>query len=113
MRGSNTLFADIFDNVAPVAKARKGRSASLIEKRNDLLLHRYVFYAQQQPRLSYDFIINTLSEELYIAPITIVEIIADNRPSIQSIRKQEPTRAYFAKKFPCWVWDARVLLVFA
>lgn len=116
MRGSNTLFADIFHNTdshLPAPKQRKGRSADLIEKRNDLLIHRYVFYSQITPRLNYDFIIERLSEEVFLSPITIPEIIAVNRGKIHVLRKNDLTRHYFEKRYPFLVWEPKQLLSFA
>ena len=111
MRGSNTLFNDIFTET-PVAKPVKGRSADLIEKRNDLVIHRYVFLCEIKPRLSYEQVITMLSDELFLSIVTIPEIISDNRGKIQVLRKQVPTRNYYSKKYPHIVWDVKALLQF-
>lgn len=114
MRGSNTLFSDIFitNDTLPAPKQRKGRSASLIEMRNDLLIHRYVFYSELTPRLNYEFIIEKIAAELFLSPVTVPELIADNRGKIHALRRQQPNRLFFQKKYPHLVWDARTLLNF-
>jgi hypothetical protein len=110
MRGSS-LFSDFFDTETLPQKQRKGRSPELIEKRNDLLIHRYVFYSTLPNRLNYEYIITRLSEELHLSPITIPQIIEDNQGKIVALRRQEPSRQYFQKKYPYLVWDAKSLLM--
>lgn len=114
MRGSQTLFHNLFTETEtlPAPKQRKGRSAELIEKRNELLVHRYVFYKTIKPTLSYEYIIERLSDELYLSRITIPELIMDQRGKIHVLLKQEPTRSYFQKKYPHFVWDVKNLLMF-
>ncbi|MFT3750950.1 MAG: hypothetical protein QM768_21735 [Agriterribacter sp.] len=114
MRGALTLFHNIFTDTdtLPAPKQRKGRSADLIEKRNDLLIHRYVFYCALKPRLSYEFVIEKLAEETFLSPVTIPELIAENRGKIHALRQQEPTKSYFQKKYPHFVWEAKSLLIF-
>lgn len=110
MRGS-TLFLELFDAETLPQKQRKGRSPELIEKRNELLIHRYVFYRTLTVRLSYEYIISRLSEELHLSTYTIPQIIEDNQGKIVALRRQEPSRQYFQKKYPHFVWDAKSLLM--
>lgn len=115
MRGRTSLFDSLFPNVnADDRKARKGRSEQLINKRNELLLCRYVFYASANPRLQYEFIVERLSSEFFLSSVTIPEIIAVHRTTIDKLRKA-PVKGLIldcADKYPFFVWNMKHLLRF-
>lgn len=102
MRGSNTLFADIFEDQQPV-KQRKGRSSTLIAQRNECLIDRYYFYGKFCDK-RYTSILKTLSLEFFISEVTIPEVITDNETFLHSLKKQQPTPQHFKKKWPHLVW---------
>lgn len=112
MRGKTTLHSDIFTIQTNSGEKRKGRSALLINRRNELLINRYYFYAIQEPKLQFDYIISLISGELFISPLTIVEIIAANREVLAKLRKQQPDSRQLAQKWGFFVWDSKRLLSF-
>ena len=102
MRGSNTLFSDIFeDNV--VIKQRKGRSADLIKLRNECLIDRYFYYGLQKFR--YNYILDILSKEFFLSPITIPEVIEANFEKLSALKKEQPAMKYFKEKWPHLSWN--------
>ncbi len=103
MRGSNTLFSDIFETPSTVVKQRKGRSSSLIAKRNECLIDRYYYLAKFHEK-RYDIIIRNLSAEFFISEVTIPEIIDDNFDLLAALKKQQYPPAYFKAKWPHLTW---------
>jgi len=104
MRGSNTLFSDIFIETATeqTAKPSKGRSADLHQRRNELLINRYYYYGIQ--KLRYDFILEKLSDEFFLSVITIPFTIAENYTILHKVKKEQPTKQALQKKWPHLVW---------
>jgi len=101
MRGSNTLFADIFETQAPT-RLKKGRSADLIARRNELLVHRYFYYGQQKIR--YDVILEKVGTEFFVSVHTIPDIIASHIQVLKQIKDNPPTSKELQKKWPFLVW---------
>lgn len=106
MRGSNTLFSDIFQTTAPAPiKRAKGRSASLHDQRNECLVARYYFYSKfHENKLAYNYIITTVASEFWLSPVTVPEIIDDNYESLIRLKKEQPSLRYFKDKWPHLVW---------
>lgn len=102
MRGSNTLFADIFEDIV-VIKQRKGRSADLINQRNECLIDRYFYYGQQ--KLRYNYILDILSKEFFLSRITIPEVIEANFEKLSALKKQQPSLKYFKDRWPHLTWN--------
>lgn len=105
-RGSRTLFTDIFETEADATdvQKRKGRSEVFHARRNELLINRYYYYGNKQPRPSYKWILGQLSFEFNISETTIVEAIADNHGILQLLKKNKPTPKDMAKRWPHFVW---------
>ena len=79
-----------------------------------MLLCRYVFYASANPRLQYEFIVERLSSEFFLSSVTIPEIIAEHRTTIDKLRKA-PVKGLIvdcADKYPFFVWNMKQLLRF-
>lgn len=85
MRGARQ-FANHFVEANNV-KCRKGRSEVLHEKRNELLFARYSFYGVFT-KWRYEVVIEVLSEEFFLSPVTIPEILDDNRRAIEKAKKE-------------------------
>ena len=111
MRGRTALHSVFFATKSSAVETRKGRSALLVNRRNELLINRYYFYAIQEPKLQFDYIVSLISDELFISPLTIVEIISANREALSELRKQ-PNNKQLAKRWSFFVWDAKRLLSF-
>lgn len=105
MRGSLSLFTDIFEQpVTPGPEVRrKGRSPELHAKRNECLIDRYYYYGKFMDR-RYESIIKTLSEEFFISPVTIPEVIAENSSLLLNLKKNQPSKNWFSKKWPHLSW---------
>lgn len=108
MRGSQTLFAEIFE-APPAPKQRKGRSATLISKRNSLLIDRYYYYGRVF-EYSYPKVLSLLEEEMFLSMITIPEVITDNLDALSELKrnfkdeKPEKLIQHFKKKWPYLIW---------
>lgn len=104
MRGSQSLFADIFVKEShPQPRLRKGRSRELIARRNECLITRYYFYAKFKEK-RYDKILEALSAEFFLSDYTIPEIITANYAQLKGLHKEQPPISVFAKKWPHMVW---------
>lgn len=104
MRGSNTLFNDIFTTPEAAVKQRKGRSSTLIAKRNECLIDRYYFFCKFHEK-RYDVVLRTLSAEFFISSVTIPEIIDENFALLANLKKEAPAEIYFKKKWPHLSWS--------
>lgn len=107
LRGTNTLFKDIYELPLP-EKQRKGRSESLINLRNDCLVDRYYFIAKTTG-LRYELVIGILSKEFFLSEVTIPEILDDNYYKIAAVKKAAPTKKELEKKWSHLNWAAPVI----
>lgn len=94
MRGQRTLF----DNLVPLERqVKKGRSAKLIHRRDELLMIRYFYYAEVK-RLRFDDVLRVMSEEeFFIETQTIVNRLTclsdrikerfNDRPSLARLKE--------------------------
>lgn len=102
MRGSHTLFNDIFIDEKPDIKPSKGRSAELHEKKIECICARYFFYGRQN--LTYTYILNVLSDEFWLSKITIVHILSERHAQLHKLKTAPPSNKDFAKRWPHLVW---------
>lgn len=95
MKGQRTLF----DNMMPAEKrvSKKGRSARLVTKRDELLMIRYFYYTEVK-RLRFDDVLKVISEEeFFIETQTVLNRLTclndrmkewfTNRPSLAKIKE--------------------------
>lgn len=104
MRGQATfqsLFPDITNTCTE--KTGKGRNPENDAKRNDLLLARYIYYGTYTHN-RYDWVINQLHEEFFLAKRRIMDIISENVLSLREMRKNPPTLKELQKRWPHLVW---------
>lgn len=99
MRGSNTLFADIFCE-EPSGKGRK----TCTTLRNECLIDRFYYYSSKTPRPCYNDVINILSDEFFLSPFTIPEIISDNYSILRTVRQNQPSIRNLRDKWKHLVW---------
>ena len=103
MLGERTLFYEPPVTTQEVPLASKGRSAVLDAARNELICHRYYYYHSFFDK-RYDSIISTLSEEFFLAGITIVEILKRNISTLQKLRTEKTAKSAIAKRYPHFNW---------
>lgn len=94
--------------------AVKGRSATLIDARNELLLHRYYWHNRREiepgVRMSYQSLLSTVKEELFIEERTIVNLLSELYREFQIIRQQYKEYSdvqlsrQMQKRWPWLVW---------
>jgi hypothetical protein len=107
MRGSLKLFQDVVtpqpQPQAVMTVTKQGRSADLHAQRNECLLARYFYYINFTEK-RYEAVLNDLSKEFFIAAYTIQGRIDENYEKLLALKQQNPTKAYFIKKWPHLVW---------
>lgn len=102
-RGSRKLFND-FDKSVVEKENAKGRSKYLIKKRNAALIHRYYFHTSFFNN-RYETIITKLTEEFFLSPITIPEILSDNYDALSHIKKEKPSISQLKENYPHFNWS--------
>jgi hypothetical protein len=107
LRGTNTLFAEVFD-IPAVAKQRKGRSETLYSRRNDFLIDRYYFLGKTTG-LRFELLMRIVAEEMFLSTYTVQDILFDNTAKIQAVKKLSPTKKELMKKWPHINWEAPVI----
>lgn len=103
--GHRTLFDSLFPKEPSnhTSTVQVGRSADLIALRNELLIHRYYYFARIK-RMQYQDCLAALEVELFIAERTIINTMNDNRLSLKELSNKKPELHYFKKKYPHLVW---------
>ena len=106
MRGTNTLFTNIFEQPnEPAQKTGKGRNSRLHEARNEALVSRYFYYGNFFDRkYIYEYIIKKVATEFYLSPVTVPEIIEANYNLLVTLKKESPPLKFFKEKWPHLVW---------
>lgn len=103
-RGTLTLFANLLPEQAPAQPGKhKGRSAELIDKRNECLINRYVYYLKYS-ELRYSSILQRLSTEFFLSTVTIPDILADNADKVKELNKETPPKNSLSKLWPHLQW---------
>jgi hypothetical protein len=110
-RGQHSLFNSMFDDdsicvAVPAPTVRRGRSEVLIEKRNDLLVHRYFFYVKILGR-QYEKTLQILESELFIAQHTIVNVMTQDKTLLKELNSAKPSVRYFKEKYPFINWEIK------
>jgi hypothetical protein len=77
----------LFNDLETINKPRKGRDIKLSAMRNECLIERYVFYSIIKG-LRYDLILDYLSKDFFLSPITVSDI-ADNHYDVLALKKKE------------------------
>lgn len=98
----------LFDmpEVPEVPTEQRGRSAELIEKRNDRMLHRYVFYVRKFPLHRLEAHAKQLSEEFDLSETRVSELILEHQGEAMRIRQDWPGEAALRKRWPWMVWQS-------
>jgi hypothetical protein len=103
-RGLRLYQSILFDETTPVeVKESKGRSALLIEKRDNLLLHRF-YYKSKIERKIFEDALAELETEMHISKVMIQKIIQAKSEVLMAIKRQSITKAELKQKFPWVVW---------
>lgn len=82
---------------------KKGRAKELIEKRDKLLFYRYYYYARII-RFRYEDILIKLSNEFYISPRTVAQIMANKHLQATEIFSQKKSIEQLRKMYAHLIW---------
>lgn len=82
---------------------RKGRSNSLIGKRNDCLLARYYYYSHFRDK-GYEEVISLLAKEFFLSSITIINIILENTEHVQMLKDKAKSLSFFNTRWGHLKW---------
>lgn len=105
-RGLRLHQALIFEEVEiriPDSDQRSGRNPQLIEKRDNLLIHRFYFKTKVQRKI-YDDVLRELEEETFLSKIMIMKILQAKADQALLIKKQQPSKEDLRRQFPFMVW---------
>ncbi len=101
MRGER-IYKDITRN-SRVRGLQKGRSNSLIVRRNECLLARYYYYGVHKD-VCYEEILRLLAAEFFLTDSTITRIILDNTDKLQQLKEKAPVVYYLQSHWPHMKW---------
>lgn len=103
-KGSLTLFRDLIITEPVMKVQRQGRNQDLIAQRNECLIDRYFFYVNHTDK-RYNSILQILQGEFFInSTFTIPQVLDDNYDSLMELKKTQPSKEYFKKKWPHLTW---------
>lgn len=103
MRGSNTLFSDIFP-VNPPEKQRRGRSETCDQQRNLCLISAY-YYIGVSSGYRYEILIRIISQQFWLSEITVSNILQLNHHLLVKVRNEKPTKKELKEKWPWLSWE--------
>ena len=102
MRGQK-LFNELIKDNGTEEVQQKGRSNSLVHRRNACLAARYYYYAHFKHKC-YEDILQQIMNEFFLSPATIVHIIQHESEQLLLLRKAAPTIYYFQNRWPHLKW---------
>lgn len=82
---------------------KKGRAKDLIERRDNLLLYRYYYYARIK-RMRYEHILLNLSNEFFISCRTVAQIMIKNSDQASEIFSQKQSIEQLRKMYAHFTW---------
>lgn len=107
MRGSRSLYNNLLfeDDTTTTTEKNIGRSADLISKRDEKLVHRHYYYLKIYG-LQYQAILEQLSIEFDLTITTIVERLqmSDNDRLLNKLRKEKTPLQQLRKLYPFFNW---------
>lgn len=105
LRGVRVLNEDPVKKVSECLKVKsKGRNGDLLKKRNSVILYRYYLY-KTFAKWSYETIIETVSDEMYLAPRTVTTILTTQIEDLRKINAEQPPLVRLSRKFPQYNWS--------
>lgn len=102
MRGEK-FFNEVIRESGLDGTARKGRSTSLLQKRNECLVARYFYYGYLKHKC-FEEILKLLVVEFYLSPSTVCRAVKDKGEQLQSLKQRGPTIHYFQSRWPHLKW---------
>ncbi len=102
MRGQR-IFNELMREPAMTTRARKGRSNTLLHKRNECLLARYYYYGYLKNRC-YEDILRLLVTEFYLSPATISALVQEHAEEVQALKQKAPSHYFFQSRWPHMKW---------
>lgn len=106
------LFNDLVPADLLPEKQQKGRSKTLISRRDELLLDRLYHFKKVFP-WDYEYVLKILSTEFFLTELTIPQVTQKpgNTLYIRGIQLKQPDQTELQKKWPHLVWDKKSLLL--
>lgn len=101
-RGQISLFDKIFTTPPPTDQEKKARQTI---RRNELLAHRYYYFAQIR-LLRFDHCLIELEKENFLSSETIIVILGEVRETISNLAASKLTRKELNWKYPWLDWTS-------
>jgi hypothetical protein len=102
MRGQK-VFNDIIREEGLSNTIRKGRSNTLLYKRNECMIARYYYYGYLKSKV-YEEILKLLVSEFFLSPSTIAFQVMEHTEQLQYLKQKGPTLYYFQNRWPHMKW---------
>jgi hypothetical protein len=102
-RGKKAIIAITDTEVKQTFITAKGRSATLIRLRNELLLARYYYY-NVILKMKYDDTLRMLEDDFFLSQNTIANTLSGKLEELRAIHKEKPGVKWFKEKWPRWPW---------
>ncbi len=103
MKGQQSLFSELFEEQVIRTEEKPRPRNFFMPDRNLHLAYRYYFWAEIK-FMRYDKCLEYLEKEFYITDVRIIDILSDNRNSINEIVKTKPTIKDLQKIIPHLNW---------
>ena len=111
IKGGRKFFTELIDGTRIINK--RGRNVAFNNKRNECLIDRYLYLLLLTDK-RYEAILTIISNEFFISPVTVRNILQDNYPLLFSLKKEyqgykekqqeSKFKGVLCKKWPHLVW---------
>jgi len=107
LRGHRSIYTSLFEDntvlTIPAPPERKGRSETLILRRNEALICRYYYYIKICG-YQYPATLTILENEFFVAERTITDMLTKNSGILKELHTNKPNIKYFKERFPFLAW---------
>jgi hypothetical protein len=101
---SNHLFNELFAETPVLTIAsRNGRNEELDQRRNDCLIDRF-FFIGRETKMGWQPTVIKTAEQFFLTPFQVSKIVQRNADKLRKLKKEQPGKNYFIKKWPHLVW---------
>lgn len=102
MRGER-VFTDIIKDNSINTVFRRGRSNTLVSRRNECLVARCYYWSSVKHK-SYEEVIRQLVTEFFLSPPTIVRLLQESASQLVTLKQKCPALYYLQNRWPHLKW---------
>lgn len=104
VRGQHSLHTQFFGNTTVAPKEKQRPRNFFMPERNQLLVHRYYFYAEIKG-YRYDKCLTELEQDMFITETRLSTVLTECMDLLRQIMQTKPTLKQLQRQFPRLNWN--------